>query len=146
MRLNASNWRVMETARPAAFWICSTHLLVKSVRAFAVLEQIAIAADDGQQIIEVVRDAARQPAHGFHLVGLPQPFLELLLLLLRVFQAGAHADESVGDFRDFVAAARFQRITEIALPQSANAGNQARQRLRDTYAKSKKPARCPPAR
>ena len=82
--------------------------LVESVRAFAVLEQIAIAADDGQQIIEVVRDAARQPAHGFHFVGLAQSFFELPLLLLRAFQAGAHADKRVGDFRDFVAAARFQ--------------------------------------
>ena len=76
-----------------------------------------------------MRDAARQPAHGFHLVGLPQSFLELLLFLLRAFQTGAHPDKSVGDFRDFIAAPRIERIAEIALSQGANAGNEARQGL-----------------
>ena len=44
----------------------------------AIQKQIAVAANDGQQIIEIVRDAAGQAADGFHLVRLAQAFLELL--------------------------------------------------------------------
>src|SRR5713101_6546552 len=35
------------------------------------------AADDSQQIVEVMRDAARQPAHGLHLLPQPHLFIEL---------------------------------------------------------------------
>ena len=66
--------------RAAGGFLDLVHALrMKSVRAFAVLEQIAIAADDREQIVEIVCDAAGEPAHGFHFVGLAQPFFELLL-------------------------------------------------------------------
>ena len=35
-------------------------------------QQLAVAHDDGQQVVEVVGDAAGQPAHRLHLLGLPQ--------------------------------------------------------------------------
>ena len=45
------------------------------------LQQQIRKADDGRQhVVEVVRDAARQIADGFHLLGLRNPVLELLLL------------------------------------------------------------------
>ena len=33
------------------------------------------AGDDGQDIVEIMRDAAGELADGFHLLGLPDPFL-----------------------------------------------------------------------
>ena len=45
-----------------------------------------MAADDREQIIEVVRDAAGEPADGFHLVSLAQALLELLLFALRFLE------------------------------------------------------------
>ena len=37
-----------------------------------VKHQLTVALDDGEQIVEVVRDAAGQAAYGFHLLGLAQ--------------------------------------------------------------------------
>jgi len=34
--------------------------------------ELAPANDHGQEVVEVVRDAARQPAQGFHLLGLAE--------------------------------------------------------------------------
>ena len=39
------------------------------------LENVEITDDDSQQVVEVVRDAARQLADGLHLVGVPQLLL-----------------------------------------------------------------------
>ena len=39
--------------------------------------QIAVAADDHEQVVEVVRDAARELADGIHLLGLAELFLGL---------------------------------------------------------------------
>ena len=35
-------------------------------------QNFGIAADDHQQIVEVVRDSAGEPSHGFHFLGLPE--------------------------------------------------------------------------
>ena len=105
--------------------------LLKIVGAFAIDQQIAVPANHRQQIIEIVRHAAREPAHGFHLVGLAQPLFELLLLVLSALHAGAHPEESVGDLGDFISAAAFERIVEVALLQGANAGDQAGKRPRE---------------
>ena len=39
-------------------------------------DQVGAAGDDREQVVEVVRDAARQAAHRLHLLGLPELFLE----------------------------------------------------------------------
>ncbi len=44
------------------------------------LHQLGVAGDDAQNIVEIVGHAARQPAHGFHLLRLAQPFFQVLLL------------------------------------------------------------------
>src|SRR5206468_3997553 len=41
---------------------------------------VAVAHDDGEQVVEVVRDAAGQTADHFHFLGLAQLFLEVLVL------------------------------------------------------------------
>ena len=38
-------------------------------------QQVRVSEDRRQYVVEIVRDAARQPSHGLHLVGLPQAFL-----------------------------------------------------------------------
>jgi hypothetical protein len=41
-------------------------------------KQVAISKDRGQDVIEIMRDAACEPAHGFHLLRLQQLLLEPL--------------------------------------------------------------------
>src|SRR6266516_7833106 len=53
-------------------------ILAAGIRGGEVLEEeVRIARDRREDVVEVVRDAARQPAHRFHLLGLPQLLLEL---------------------------------------------------------------------
>ena len=47
-------------------------VMIRIARLQRVQDQLAVARDDGQQIIEIVRHAARQHAHRFHLLRLPQ--------------------------------------------------------------------------
>ena len=49
-------------------------------RQFAAAQEIGRGADDGQQIVEIVRDAAGQLPDGFHLLRLAQRFLALAAL------------------------------------------------------------------
>ena len=87
-----------------------------------------VEVDPDTGVVEIVRYSPGEPAHCFHLVGLPQSFLELQLLLLRAFETGTHSEKGIGDFRDFIAAARIQRVAEVALPQGANTGRACRSR------------------
>ena len=43
-------------------------------------EEADVALDDGEDIVEVMRDTAGQVAHRLHLHGLPQAFFEFLAL------------------------------------------------------------------
>ena len=52
-------------------------------------ENLAVAHDDSQEIIEVMRDPSSQPANRFHLLGLPKLFLALLKGLYCPFPFGA---------------------------------------------------------
>src|SRR2546421_231074 len=42
-----------------------------------VEKEVGVPVDDGQEVVEVVRDAARQQSHGLHLLGLAQLFVAL---------------------------------------------------------------------
>ncbi len=103
---------------------------MKIVRAFTVDQEIAVAPDYREQIVEIVRHAARESAHGFHLVGLTKPLLKLPMLVLSLLHIGTHPNECAGDFRDFIATAAFEQVIKIALLQSANARYQTRERPR----------------
>ena len=46
----------------------------------AALQELDVADDDGEQVVEVVRDAAGELADGLHLLGLPQGLLGLQAL------------------------------------------------------------------
>ena len=52
-------------------------------------EDLAVAHDDSQEIIEVMRNPSGQPANRFHLLGLPKLFLALPKGLLCPFPFGA---------------------------------------------------------
>ncbi len=51
--------------------------------------QLRMAQDHAQHVIEIVGDPAGQPSHGFHLLGLVQPLLQLLLLQLGLLAQAA---------------------------------------------------------
>ena len=79
LRLNASSCRVSSAARSVALRISS-----RSERSdepvLGVLErERRVAADRGQHVVEVVRDAAGEAADRLQLLALPQLLLELLL-------------------------------------------------------------------
>ena len=74
-------------------------LLEGLVRRQTFFENLAVADDHAQQIIEVVRDAAGKLAHGFHLLRLAQLFFQQFLFR-DVPENGDHAFLS-GDFDDF---------------------------------------------
>ena len=86
-RLKASSCRVKAAARSAAPWISSdvgpAHVVVRQVRQ----QKLGLRPNDGQHVVEVVSDAAGQPADRFHLVGLA----ELILQLLALGDVGRHA-------------------------------------------------------
>ena len=46
----------------------------------ALEHHLAVPTDDGEQVIEIMRDAAGKVADGLHLLRLPQLVFELLLL------------------------------------------------------------------
>ena len=54
----------------------------------AVQAQLRIADDGREDVVEIVRDAAREGADGLHLLRLAQLPLELALLLLRAAAVG----------------------------------------------------------
>ena len=47
------------------------------IAAHALLQQLQIAHDDGEQVVEIVRDAAGELAHGLHLLRLAELLLHL---------------------------------------------------------------------
>ena len=52
------------------------HVLARRAVAGDALErEVAVAEDGGEQVVEVVRDAARQTAHRLHLLGLAELLL-----------------------------------------------------------------------
>src|SRR5208282_4809878 len=112
---------------PRSFLNLLDAVAMKIVGALAINQEIAIAADDRQEIIEVVRDAAREPADGFHFVGLAQPLLEKFLIVVSFLETGAHAIECGRHFRDFVAAAKLEWIVEIPLFESTDASDETRE-------------------
>ena len=70
LRLNASSWRVSPAARSPAFLNLRDVRLARIVRIEIRQQQLAVAQNHGQQIVEVVRHAAGQPSDRLHLLGL----------------------------------------------------------------------------
>ena len=66
--------------------------------ALSCQRQLAVAVDDGQQVIEIVRHASRQAAHRLHLLGLGETELQLGLFLVRTLLfREVHADARHAD-------------------------------------------------
>ena len=105
-RLNASSWPVSAAARAAAFWISSAW---RRSRASSMPrdQELAVAGDRGQQVVEVVRDAAGEAADRLHLLGLAELRLELLLA------------RQVAHDGDVTAGADVRRRDELDLPPTA---------------------------
>ena len=80
LRPKASSWRVSSAARSAARRICRRSSATPRSPPEPPREQLGVAEDGRQQVVEVVGDAAREPPHGLHLLDLAQPLLEALAL------------------------------------------------------------------
>ncbi|MBK6922176.1 MAG: hypothetical protein IPH07_32590 [Deltaproteobacteria bacterium] len=91
MRLNASSWRVRPLARSPAF------LIFLDVGPQGVLglelvgDEIGVAEDHRQDVVEVVGHAAGEPTNGLQLLRLQQLGLELLVVRLALAQRGLGA-------------------------------------------------------
>ena len=88
-RLNASSCLVRCVARSADFITSESSSRFGSPGAEAIEDQIAVAVDHREQVVEVVRDAAGQPADRFHLLRLT----ELLLQPLQFRDVAGHANQ-----------------------------------------------------
>ena len=79
-RLNARSWRVRSAARlPAAddlLQVVAHRVPRLEVRG----EHLAVAEDDGQEVVEVVSDAPGEVPDGLHLLGLPELHLHPVAL------------------------------------------------------------------
>ena len=76
-RLKASSWRVSAAARSPACRISSTcSRAAGRLSGSCASEQLAVAGDRRQQVVEVVRDAAGEPADRLHLLRLPELLLQ----------------------------------------------------------------------
>ena len=148
LRLNASSCWVRPAARSAAAEIASA-LRRSSVPVRQRLEQAAgLTADDHQQVVEVVGDAAGQPADRLHLLRLTELLLELLVRsevvelstnrrqMPALVEEARRADQHV-DRRPFLAAKR-----HLVLAHSSIAGHVAGEPAPVHVAAENR--RCPP--
>ncbi len=89
-RLKASSWCVS-----AAAWSAAREISRRLLAAVALAEDLGVAGDHRQQVVEVVRDAARQAPDRLHLLGVREPPLEPLALadVVREHERGALALE-----------------------------------------------------
>src|SRR6266436_1944913 len=74
-------------------------LAQRMVRREAPQDQVAVAPDDHEQVVEVVRDAARELADRVHLLGLPQLILARAQGLVGALELGQVDGEAAGQLR-----------------------------------------------
>ena len=82
LRLKARSWRTRRAARSAAPMTCCTFRRRGSSPARLAPEQLPVAHDHHEQVVEVVGDAAGEPAHRLHLLRLAELVLQAAALLL----------------------------------------------------------------
>ena len=100
--------------------------IVRQIRS----QQLDVAEDDREDVVEVVRDAAGQLADGFHLLRSEQRFARLLQRLVRLLQLGDVVRDAVEAQNLSVLVAVDALRHEIRLPRAALAGRDAFERLR----------------
>ena len=76
LRLKARSWRVSDEARSAALAISCAGPRRCGSAPEAFEQELRVAGDHHQQVVEVMRNAAGQAAHRFHLLRLAQLLLE----------------------------------------------------------------------
>ena len=99
----------LRATRPAS--ALRTRCSALSLPAMSFEQQLQIAADDLQQIVEIVRDAAGEFADRFHLLRLAQGLLDFLALLGFLPQLFVGADQFGGALGHFP----LERLVELEL-------------------------------
>ena len=95
-------------------------------------QQIDVAENHGEDVVEVVRDAARQLADGFHLLRAKQRFARLFERFVRLLQLGDVVRDAI-DADDFALGVPAHTLRdEIGLRQAAFAVRETFKLLRDT--------------
>ena len=118
-------------ARWAAALISSTSARWGSSGAEVFEQELAVAGDDRQEVVEVVGDAAGQPADRLQLLGLPELLLEAPLLghvldeTLDVLHLAVGATNRTGadPHGNAAPSRRFQTVSTSASSRCASAAN-----------------------
>ena len=77
LRLNISNCRVRAEARREALAICLSGPVNSGSPSCGGMQQIGVALDDGEDVVEIMGDARRELADGFHFLRVPELGLQL---------------------------------------------------------------------
>ena len=120
-RLNASSWPVRFAARADAFLISSAWRFSRG-SSMPLAQELAVAGDRGQEVVEVVGDPAGEAADRLHLLRLAELRLELLLA------------REVAHDRDVTAGADVRGRDELDLAQAAVRALERRLRLQGAFA------------
>ena len=78
LRLNMSNWRVRAEARREALEICLSGLVSSGIAVVPRMQQVGVALDDGEDVVEIMGDAGGELADGFHFLRVAELGLEIL--------------------------------------------------------------------
>src|SRR4029077_16999969 len=70
----------------------------------SIQQDVTVAPDDREQIIEIMSYATREPAYCFHLMSLAEALLKLLLFGERFLQVRTHSIKGSRHFGHFVSA------------------------------------------
>ena len=107
----------------------------------AVDNQLGVALDDREKVIEVVGDTAGQAPESFHLLRLAKLLLQLAFLRFVFLKRAAHLIERSRHVRDFVAALRLQRERVIAALQRLHTAHEIAERARKRVRNEKRQIR-----
>jgi len=91
--------------------------------------EVAVALDDGEEIVEIVRDAAGETAEGVHFLRLAKLVFELFALGFIALKSAAHAGKGACERAQFVATDGGEWECKVALFERANAVHQRAERF-----------------
>ena len=96
--------------------------LVRCISGFQPIEQqIAMTLNDRKKVVEIMSDAAGEPAESFHFLRLTKLLFELLSLRDVFLQGRTHSIERQRHFGDLIPAFDSERVVEITVFECVDA-------------------------